>query len=94
MKYLKFKFFIVVIFLFVAVAGFYGNSLDVFAAGTVDNLHSQTKIYNSNNTDYFDGCENYADYVKKQGRTINLLFFCDNRLISRLSDCIAVLFLT
>ncbi|OLA44938.1 MAG: hypothetical protein BHW39_05675 [Firmicutes bacterium CAG:552_39_19] len=63
MKHLKFKFFIVVIFLFVAVAGFYGNSLDVFAAGTVDNLHSQTKIYNSNNTDYFDGCENYADYV-------------------------------
>lgn len=63
MKYLKFKFFIVVIFLFVAVAGFYGNSLDVFAAGTVDNLHSQTKIYNSNNTDYFNGCEDYDDYV-------------------------------
>ena len=37
MKHLKFKFFIVVIFLFVAVAGFYGNSLDVFAAGTFDN---------------------------------------------------------
>ena len=48
MKHLKFKFFIVVIFLFVAVAGFYDNSLDVFAAETVDNLHSQTKIYNSN----------------------------------------------
>ena len=38
-------------FLFVAVAGFYGNSLDVFAEGTADNLHSQTKIYNSNNAD-------------------------------------------
>ena len=62
MKHLKFKIFIVIIFLFVAVAGFYGN-MDVFAAGTADNLHSQTKIYNSNNADYFDGCEDYADYV-------------------------------
>ena len=44
MKHLKFKIFIVIIFLFVAVAGFYGNSLDVFAAETVDNLHSQTKM--------------------------------------------------
>lgn len=33
-------------------------------------------------------------FKKKQSRTINLLFFCDNRLISRLSDCIAALFLT
>ena len=54
MKHLKFKFFIVVIFLFVAVAGFYDNSLDVFAAETVDNLHSQTKIYNTYRTYWFD----------------------------------------
>ncbi len=63
MKRLKFKVFIVIIFLFVAV-GFYGNNLEVFASETATNsLHSRTKIYNSNNADYFDGCEDYADYV-------------------------------
>lgn len=62
-KRLKFKVFIVIIFLFVAV-GFYGNNLEVFASETATNsLHSRTKIYNSNNADYFDGCEDYADYV-------------------------------
>lgn len=51
MKHLKFKVFIVIIFLFVAV-GFYGNNLEVFASETATNsLHSRTKIYNSNNAD-------------------------------------------
>ena len=63
MKHLKLKIFIVVIFLFVAV-GFYGNNLEVFASeSATDSLHSRTKIYNSNNVDYFDGCEDYAHYV-------------------------------
>ena len=57
MKHLKFKIFIAIIFLFVAV-GFYGNNLEVFALETaIDSLHLRTKIYNSNNADYFNGCE-------------------------------------
>lgn len=63
MKQFKLKFCIALALLLVAVVSIYGNSLDVFAAGTVDNLHSQTKIYSSNNDDYFNGCEDYADYV-------------------------------
>lgn len=63
MKHLKFKVFIAIIFLFVAVC-FYGNNLEVFASETAtDSLHLRTKIYNSNNADYFNGCEDYADYV-------------------------------
>ncbi len=64
MKHKKFNLFIILAFLFVAVAGFYGNSLKASASETVvNNLHSQTKIYSSNNDDYFDGCEDYDDYV-------------------------------
>lgn len=40
MKQFKLKFCIALALLFVEVVFFYGNSLDVFAAGTVDNLHS------------------------------------------------------
>lgn len=64
MKLKKVKIFIVLIFLFVALAGFYGNSLmNVNAVEPTDSLHTQTKIYSSNNDDYFNGCEDYADYV-------------------------------
>lgn len=64
MKHKKFNLFIILAFLIVAVAGFYGNSLKASASETVvNNLHSQTKIYSSNNDDYFDGCEDYDDYV-------------------------------
>ena len=64
MKHKKFNLFIILAFLFVAVVGFYGNGLKASASETVvNNLHSQTKIYSSNNDDYFDGCEDYDDYV-------------------------------
>ena len=64
MKLKKVKIFIVLIFLFVALAGFYSNSLmNVNAVEPTDSLHTQTKIYSSNNDDYFNGCEDYADYV-------------------------------
>lgn len=63
MKQFKLKFCIALALLFVAVVSFYGNSLNVFASESVDSLHLNTKIYSSNNDDYFNGCEDYADYV-------------------------------
>lgn len=63
MKQFKLKFCIVLALLFVAVVCFYGKEWKVFALDTTDNLHLHTKIYSSHNNDYFDGCEDYANYV-------------------------------
>lgn len=65
MKKIKFGIIAVLMLLFVAVGvGVFNNSLNVFAATMPDSLHTQTKIYSSNNEDYFNGCEDYDDYVK------------------------------
>ena len=42
---------------------FYSNGLSVSALETGDRLHLNTKIYSSNNDDYFNGCEDYDNYV-------------------------------
>ena len=36
------------------------------SASSSNNLHTNTKIYSSNNNDYFYGCNDYADYVDIQ----------------------------
>lgn len=63
MKQFKLKFCIALVFLFVAVVCFYSNGLSVSALETGDRLHLNTKIYSSNNDDYFNGCEDYDNYV-------------------------------
>lgn len=46
---------------------FNGNNFKVNAATVADTLtlHKQTKVYSSNNSDYFDGCEDYTSYVNQ-----------------------------
>ena len=34
----------------------------VEASGFVLDLHTKTKIYSSNDEDYYDGCEDFNDY--------------------------------
>lgn len=46
---------------------FLSNDVKTYAASINSNLslHEQTKIYSSNNPDYFYGCEDYDDYVSQ-----------------------------
>lgn len=46
---------------------FLGNNVKTYAASINSNLslHEQTKIYSSNNSDYFYGCEDYANYANQ-----------------------------
>ncbi|MGM9970965.1 MAG: GLUG motif-containing protein [Anaeroplasmataceae bacterium] len=62
MKFLKTKI-LAVLFIFVGLL-FVFTSTNVYASETssIASLHKQTKIYNSNNDDYFSGCEDYSDY--------------------------------
>ncbi len=59
----KFRIITGLISLLFATVCFLNNGLTVSATSTSDSLHTQTKIYSSNNDDYFDGCEDYNDYV-------------------------------
>ena len=63
MKQRKFRIITGLISLLFATVCFLNNGLTVSATSTSDSLHTQTKIYSSNNDDYFDGCEDYNDYV-------------------------------
>ncbi len=45
---------------------------DVEASSSIINLHTLTKVYSSNNTDYYDGCEDYDDY-RNSSPTITVL---------------------
>ena len=63
MKQIKFRIIAGLISLLFAAVCFLNNGLTVSATSTSDSLHTQTKIYSSNNDDYFDGCEDYDDYV-------------------------------
>ena len=63
MKQIKFRIITGLISLLFATVCFLNNGLTVSATSTSDNLHTQTKIYSSNNDDYFNGCEDYDDYV-------------------------------
>ena len=64
--------FVTLSFIFVCIVMcivlFIGGTSGVYAAATMDSglsLHEQTKIYNSHNSDYFNGCEDYANYVNE-----------------------------
>ena len=61
MKQIKFRIITGLISLLFIAACFLNNGLTVSATSTSDSLHTQTKIYSSNNDDYFDGCEDYDD---------------------------------
>ena len=63
MKQRKFRIITGLISLLFATVCFLNNGLTVSATSTSDSLHTQTKIYSSNNDDYFNGCEDYNDYV-------------------------------
>lgn len=74
MKRIKFKIISGLILLTFVVVGFFNSGLTASAvtASTLDSLHTQTKIYSSNNDDYFNGCEDYDDYVNS-APTITIL---------------------
>ena len=82
MKQFKLKFCIALVFLFVAVVCFYSNGLSVSALETGDRLHLNTKIYSSNNDDYFNGCEDYDNYVNLAPTITVLTHGLRNRLLS------------
>jgi len=64
-KQMKFRIITVLVLLLFVAVGFFNSGLtaSAAAASTSDSLHTQTKIYSSNNDDYFNGCEDYDDYV-------------------------------
>ena len=64
-KQMKFRIITVLILLLFVAVGFFNSGLTASAAAASmpDSLHTQTKIYSSNNDDYFNGCEDYDDYV-------------------------------
>lgn len=64
-KQMKFRIITVLVFMLFVAVGFFNSGLtaSASAASTSNSLHTQTKIYSSNNDDYFNGCENYDDYV-------------------------------
>lgn len=63
MKQRKIRIITGLVSLLFATVCFLNNGLIVSATSTSDSLHTQTKIYSSNNDDYFNGCEDYDDYV-------------------------------
>ncbi len=62
MKIAKIFLFLITLSLFFV----FTRSKYALSASSSNNLHTNTKIYSSNNNDYFYGCNDYADYVDIQ----------------------------
>ncbi len=63
-KYVILKMFVLVIGLAISLCLVANVSAATVTNGNLT-LHEQTKVYSSNNSDYFNGCEDYANYVNQ-----------------------------